>query len=98
MLGLSPRNGSASKFIFPTKKCAREKFTETHKIIHTERDLRGSLVQLLAETSVSFEIRTGCQGFTQLGLENLQAQRLYNFSGQPAPLLDCPHGEKVSPL
>lgn len=33
--------------------------------------------------------------FLQLSLENLQGWRLYNISGQPAPMFDCPHGEKV---
>jgi len=31
------------------------------------------------------------QGFIQLHLENLPGGRLYNLSGQSAPLLDCLH-------
>lgn len=37
------------------------------------------------------------QGFILSGLENLQGWSLYNFSGQTAWLLDCPHGEKDFP-
>lgn len=36
--------------------------------------------------------------FIQLGLENFQAWRLHDLSGQPTPLLHCLHGEKVSPI
>lgn len=37
------------------------------------------------------------QGFIPSDLENLQGWRLYNFSGQTAPLLDCPHCKKDFP-
>lgn len=37
------------------------------------------------------------QGFILSGLENLQGWRLHNFSGQTAPLLDCPHDEEDFP-
>lgn len=98
MLVLRPKNGSASKCILHTKKCARENFIESHdhKIIQAERDLRGSLVQLFSQTSS--EIRPGCRGFIESALENLQAQRLHIISGQPAPLLDCPPGGKIFSL
>lgn len=34
-------------------------------------------------------------GFIQLGLEILQGWRLHDLSGQPVPVLACPHGSKV---
>lgn len=37
------------------------------------------------------------QGFVQSALGNLQGWRSHSTSGQPAPLVDCPHGEKVFP-
>lgn len=47
----------------------------------------------------SSAVRSGqaVQGFIQLGLENLQGWRVLSPSGQPVPMLDCPHGEKVFP-
>lgn len=36
-------------------------------------------------------------GFSHLGLENLQGWRSHSISGQPVPMLDCPHGEKDFP-
>lgn len=37
------------------------------------------------------------QGFKQPGLKILQGWKSNNLSGQPAPVLDCPHNENVFP-
>ena len=52
------------------------------------------LVQPPNQSRVRCEV---VQGFIQLSLEKLQRWRLYNVSGQLAPLVDCSHGGKVFP-
>ena len=49
-----------------------------HRVIQAARNLKRSPVQPLPQ-----QAQLRAQGFIQLGLENLQGQRLHNLSGPP---------------
>lgn len=57
----------------------------------------GSVVQLSPKSRVDTDFRLGLSGFYHSALGNLWGSRSYSLSGQPAPLLACPNGEKVFP-
>lgn len=69
--------------------------SEDHKIIQAGRDFQRSLVQSLAQSRDSSEVRPGCSRFIQSHLENLQEQRLFNHSGQHVPVPDHPQDVKA---
>jgi len=64
-------------------------------MVQAGKDLR-SVVQPVAQSRDSSEVRPGWSGFVQSHLENLQEQRLLNLSGQPVPVPDHPQDVKPS--
>jgi len=57
---------------------------------------RRSLVQPPIPAGSAMGSDHAAQGLIQLGLVNFEGLRMHSFSGQPAPLLDCPPNEDIS--
>lgn len=62
-------------------------------VIDSQEDHWRSLVQPLAQSKLSFELRPGLSR----PVLSISIKRLCDLSGQPVLLLDCPQGVKVSP-
>lgn len=66
-----------------------------HRMMQVRKDLRWHLARPWDEAGRALRPGEVAWGLIQLGLENLQGQKLHNLSVQPVPPLCCPYGEKV---
>lgn len=67
--------------------CLTHLESQSCNIIQAERDLRRTLVQLLAQISINGKVKHVALNFICSGLETLQGYRLDSVSGQPLLLL-----------
>lgn len=83
--------------MYPVLSSGRSQDHRTTGYFMSEGTWRGLWSNLPLKAGAAVRSDQVAQDFIQLGLENLQGRRLDSLSGQPIPLFECPHGERICP-